>query len=228
MKREASIALMLSGAVLFVMGLAAFGQGIDFAPNTYNPAVGETVTFSVCTSCTAGAVSYEWDFDGDGVSDLSTADPTVEQTFDTPGYREVTLRVVGSDGRVAIRKKGILVGRSPLIGIRHVKPGPNGSLSVTIKVIAGADLSGVGIEEAIPIGWQVNATQSGGVFVKRAGSKLQVLWLNQLSEGEVATFSYDLYPAQGSGIPSFTGTISGYSKGKRTKNDLCGDLTVPQ
>ena len=228
MKRGLSITLTLSGAVLFLVGLAAFGQGIDFDPNTYNPAVGEAVTFSVCTSCAAGAVSYEWDFDGDGVSDLSTADPSVEHSFDAPGYYVITLRVVGSDGRVTIRKKGILVGHSPLIGIRHVKPGPNGSLSVTIQVIAGADLSGVGIEERIPVGWQVSATQTGGVFVKRAGSKLQVLWLNQLADGDVATFSYDLYPAQGSGVPSFAGTISGYSKGKRTKNDLCGDLTVPQ
>ncbi len=222
------ISIALSGAVLLLVGLAAFGQGIDFDPNTYNPAVGETVTFSVCASCTAGAVSYEWDFNGDGIPDLSTADPSVERAFGSPGYHVVTLRVVGSDGRVTMRKKGIIVGHSPLIGIRHVEPGPNGSLSVTIKVIAGADLSGVGIEETIPLGWQVSATQTGGVFVKRAGRTLQVLWLNQLTDGDAVTFSYTLYPTQGNGIPSFAGTISGYNSGKRTKNDLCGDLTMPQ
>ncbi len=118
MKR--GLLITLGGALLLWIGLAAFGQGIDFDPTTYNPAVGEAVTFSVCEACTAGAVEYEWDFDGDGVSDLSSSDPFVDHTFAAAGYEEVTLRVVGSDGRVTARRKGILVGKSPLIGIRRV------------------------------------------------------------------------------------------------------------
>ncbi len=65
------------------------------------------------------------------------------------------------------------------------------------------------------------------MFVKRAGRTLQILWLNKLAAGDVATFSYDLYPAQGNGVPAFEGTISGYTDGKRVKNMLCGDLTMP-
>jgi len=197
MKR--GLLITLSGTLIVWIGLVAFGQGIDFDPTTYNPAVGETVTFSVCETCTAGAVEYEWDFDGDGTADLSSADPFVDHTFSAAGYKEVTLRVVGSDGRVTARRKGILVGKSPLIGIRRVEGKPDGSISVSITVIAAADLSGVGIEERIPLGWQAGATQTGGVFIKRAGRTLQILWLNKLAAGDVATFSYDLYPAQGNG-----------------------------
>ncbi len=225
MKRR--LLITLSGALLLWVGLAAFGQGIDFDPTTYNPAVGEAVTFSVCETCTAGAVEYEWDFDGDGVSDLSSSDPFVDHTFVAAGYKEVTLRVVGSDGRVTARRKGILVGKSPLIGVRRVEAKSDGSISVSITVLAGADLSGVGIEERIPLGWQVSATQTGGVFIKRAGRTLQILWLNRLASGDVATFSYDLYPTQENGVPAFEGTISGYTDGKRVKNLLCGDLTMP-
>jgi len=226
MSKKKELVILLSG-ILVMLGFAVFGQGIDFDPATYNPAVGETVTFSACETCTSGAVSYEWDFDGDGVSDLSGSDPLVDHAFAAAGYTEVTLRAVGADGRVTARRKGILVGSSPLIGVRRVEVNPDRSLNVTISVVATADLSGVGIEETIPIGWQVNASQAGGVFVKRTGRKLEVLWLNQLFAGDTASFSYTLYPGQGNGVPAFTGTISGYTDGSRVKNELCGDLTVP-
>jgi len=222
--------ILLGGMLLLFIGLVAFGQGrIDFDPTTYNPAVGEGITFSVCPDCSAGAAGhYEWDFDGDGISDLSTRDPSVTHTFATPGYQTVTLKLVGSGGRVMERRKGILVGRSPLIGVRRVEEDGDGSIRVVITILAAVDLSGVGIEETIPVGWQVSASKPEGAFVKRTGRRLQALWLNQLEQGAVVSFSYTLYPAQGNGVPTFAGTISGYSEGKRVENELCGDVTLPR
>ncbi len=223
-----ALSILMSGVLLVVVGLIAMGQGvIDFDPSTYNPAIGEGVTFSLAPGCVTGVAHYEWDFNGDGVTDVTTQDPFVDHTYATAGYMEVTVKAVTAGGRVMARRKGILVGKAALIGIRHVERQSDGSIIVSITIISNGRLSGVGIEEALPIGWRVGATQSGGVYVKRAGSKLQILWLNQLAPGDTVTFSYQLYPSQGNGVPAFAGTISGYDKGKRVSTQICGDLTLP-
>ncbi len=227
---NARLLIAVSGMLLLAMGVIAVGQGvINFDPTSYNPAVGAKVTFLLApgAQATANGIHYEWYFSGGNKPDITTTDPSVDHVFAAPGYVEVTLKAVGPAGRTTMRRKGLLVGKAPLIAVRHVEPQSDGSVVVTITIISNGNLSGVGIEETIPVGWQVSVNNSGGVPVKRAGNKLQVLWLNQLASGDTATFSYQLYPAQGSGIPAFFGTISGYENGKRLLTEICGDLTLP-
>ena len=53
-----------------------------------------TFTASV-TGCDAGdAMSYQWDFDGDGVTDKTTTAPACTQRYESAGYQSVTLTVV--------------------------------------------------------------------------------------------------------------------------------------
>ncbi len=220
--------IAVTGVFLMVVGLIAFGHGaIDFDPTTYNPATGEKVTFSLCQGCAAGATRYEWDFNGDGVTDMTTRDPFVDHTYTAAGYVEVTVKAVAADGRVMARRKGLLVGKTSLIGIRYVERQSDGSIIVSITIISDGHLSGVGVEELIPVGWQVGASNGDNVYIKRAGSKLQILWINRLTPGDTATVSYQLYPTQGNGVPAFSGTVSGYDKGKRVDTQICGDLALP-
>ena len=227
---NARLLIAVSGMLLLAMGVVAVGQGvIDFDSTSYNPAVGEKIMFLLAPEAQAAAngIHYEWYFSGGDKPDITTTDPSVDHAFTVPGYVEVTLKAVGPAGRTQMRRKGLVVGKSALIAVRHVEPQPDGSVVVTITIISGGNLSGVGIEETIPVGWQVSISNSGGVPVKRAGNKLQILWLNQLAPGDTTTFSYQIYPAQGSGIPAFFGTISGYENSKRVLTEICGDLTLP-
>lgn len=48
-----------------------------------------------------GEPVFEFDFDGDGVFDISSNDSSVEHVFDTPGTYEVTLRLTDGGGRSA-------------------------------------------------------------------------------------------------------------------------------
>lgn len=219
--------IIVTGVLLVFVGLIAFGQvTIDFDPTTYNPAAREKVTFSLCQGCAVGGTRYEWDFDGDGKVDVTTANPFVDHAYAAPGYMKVTLKAVGPAGRVMARRKGLLVGKTSLIGIRYVERQSDGSIIVTITIIPSGNLVGVGVEELIPIGWQVGSSQGGDVPIKRMGRKLQVLWL-QLTSGNTVSFSYQLYPTQGNGVPAFSGTVSGYEDGKRVTSEICGDLALP-
>ena len=224
---NARLLIAISGVLLIAMGVIAVGQGvIDFDPTTYNPAVGSKVTFLVGAGHVAGT-RYEWYFNGGNVADITTTNLSVDHTYTAPGYVAVTLDAIGPAGRTMIRRKGLIVGKVPLFAVRHVEPQPDGSVIVSITIFSRATMSGVGIEETLPVGWQVSAHSGGGVFVKRAGNKLQILWLNQLAPEDTPTFSYQLYPTPGAGVPAFSGTISGYNDGNRASAEICGDLTVP-
>lgn len=225
MKRLSKVGFIVSALVL-AAGLVALGMTANFAPSNYNPAIGESVTFTVCQSCLGSAAfRYEWDFDGDGLYEVSAEDSFVEWTFTEAGYVEVTLKVVDAGGRTAVRRKGILVGESPLFAVRDVLVEQEGTVFVLITVGARMTVSALGLEEAIPMGWQVEILESGGTFVKRANGTLEVLWMNPIEAGKTVTFSYRLYPSYGSGLPALRGAVSGYVP-KRAKAPVCGDLSI--
>ena len=64
--------------------------------------VGQTVTFTAIASDDDGTiVLYEWDFDGDGVFDLTTTDPMANFTYAAPGNYTVTVQVTDNHGALA-------------------------------------------------------------------------------------------------------------------------------
>ena len=207
-------------------GLAALAGTADYSPATYNPAVGEDTSFTACQTCLSyAAVSYDWDFDGDGVYDVSTPDPTVEHAFAEAGFAVVTLRVDEGGGRYATCRKGIIVGETPLFAIREVTPDASGSVLVKITVTAYSGVRAVGLEETLPIGWQWEILDADNAVTKKEGQNLQILWMNPIEEGQTRTVSYRLYPSIGTGSPLLSGTVSGYAD-KRVKVSICGDLAI--
>jgi PKD repeat protein len=220
--------LLVAAGVMALFGITAQAGAVDYSPATYNPEVGEDISFTVCQdSLSNDAVSYDWDFDGDGVYDVSTPQPTVEHAFYKDGFVVVTLRVNEGGGRYTTCKKGLYVGDSSLFAVREVTPDKNGSVLVEIAVSAYDEIKAVGLEETIPVGWQWEILDIGDAVTKKEGQNLQILWMNPMQAGETWIVSYFLYPSAGRGSPSLGGTISGYSNG-RVKVSISGDAVIFQ
>ncbi|MEL7313243.1 MAG: PKD domain-containing protein, partial [Pseudomonadota bacterium] len=94
------------------------------------------VTFDASTSSDADGmiVSYDWDFDGDGVTDASGE--VVSTTFTTPGINDVLLTVTDNDALQSQAAVGITV-RPPVGGMTFdVQVSVRGSGQVTVDPIA--------------------------------------------------------------------------------------------
>ncbi len=227
--RRTTQVFICAGIFAVMLSLLALGTQINFAPSTYNPAIEEAVAFEVCESCLgSGAFTYEWDFDGDGVYEVSTQDPVATHTFTEPGFVEVGLKVVDASGLAAVRRKGILVGEVPLIAVRDLVE-EDGATFILITFSTNDALTAPGLEETIPSGWQVEVAETGGSLSPHmANGTLEILWADHILQGKTWTVSYWLYPSYGVGAPSLSGIASGYIAGKRVKATVCGDLSIPR
>ncbi len=225
MKERLTIILCLS-ALILLFGVSVLGDEANFVPSTYNPAVGESVLFEVCQACLASeADHYEWDFDGDGLYEVTTDAVRITQTFTEPGYIVISLRVVDTHGRELTHSKGILIGESPLFAVREATTEGDGMILVRITLSAQAEVRAVGLEEIIPRGWQVEVIDPGNTISKKEGENLQFLWMNPIYVGEMWTIIYRLYPSYGVGSPTLSGNVRGYGEG-RISVPVCGATVV--
>jgi len=219
----------LSGFLASVMiaGIAFTGLGIevDFEPSDYNPALGDSVVFEVTSSyATDEAISYEWDFDEDGICDISTKEPYVECSFRKAGYARISLQATTSDGKRATRCKGLLVGKSLLLAVREVSIEATGSILVSLTVAATTPVLPVAVQETVPVGWQVNILDAGGSFVKIEERSLQALWLSEIEAGRTNVICYRLQRSFGVGHPELRGESTGYAKKTLIVVPTCGDV----
>lgn len=90
-----------NSASVTVTGVDPQAPVASFTESAHTVPTGAPITFDPSGSSDPDGtiVLYEWDFDGDGVYDHSTATPsTVSYTYTTPGTYTVTLRVTDNDG----------------------------------------------------------------------------------------------------------------------------------
>lgn len=228
MKRE-TLVFGCVAALVTVVGLLTLGAEISFSPSTYNPALEEAVTFEVCEPCLGdGVFVYKWDFDGDGAYEISSEDPMATHVFTDPGFVDVGLQVIDAGGRPIVRRKGILVGESPLIAVRDVV-NEDGATFIVITFSANWALTAPGLEENVPAGWQLQILDTAGSLEPHMeNDTLGVLWADQILEGWSWAFSYRLYPTYATGAPALSGIASGYIGGRRVKATVCGDLSIPR
>jgi len=86
---------------------------------------GQPVTFDASGSgAPVGAVRYEWDLDGDGSFEVTTAGPTLTRSFAQAGAHSITLRVVDARGERSATS-GLTVGEEG--GGDSPAPGPGDS-----------------------------------------------------------------------------------------------------
>lgn len=86
-----------------------FAPAADFTFTPSNPRAGQVVTFdaSLTFDFDGEVVSYEWDFDSDGVIDAEGV--TVTHIFETPGEFEVTLIATDDDGQQGVKGPVLIV-----------------------------------------------------------------------------------------------------------------------
>jgi hypothetical protein len=64
---------------------------------------------SASTDSDASIARYEWDFTGNGTTDVTTTDPVVSRSFGSVGEQQITLRVVNTQGRSATATQSLTV-----------------------------------------------------------------------------------------------------------------------
>ena len=96
------------------------GTDTDVAPNASfayspeNPNTNETVTFDASDSNDSdGSIgAYEWDFDGDGTTDTTTAEPTTSFVYAGNDTYTATLAVTDDDSNINTTDRTVAVGES--------------------------------------------------------------------------------------------------------------------
>ncbi|MEE9542119.1 MAG: PKD domain-containing protein [Candidatus Bipolaricaulota bacterium] len=220
-----TLSVFLAGVMIAGMAFTSLGFEADFEPSDYNPAPGGSVTFEVTSSCaTDEAISYGWDFDGDGIYDISTKEPYVEYSFRNAGYTRVSLQATRSDGKRATRCKGLLVGKSPLLAVREALIEETGTILVSLTAAATTSVLPVAVQESIPIGWQVDILDAGGSLVKIEERNLQALWLSEIRAGRTNVICYRLRRSFGVGNPELGGELTGYAQTTLIVVPVCGDI----
>lgn len=91
------VLVVMMVAIVGMSGVAAAASvTADFTATPNDPYVGEEVSFDASTSSTDGTnITYEFDFDDDGVYDATGAQ--ANYTFSTAGDHDVTVKVTDTD-----------------------------------------------------------------------------------------------------------------------------------
>ncbi|HJR27000.1 MAG TPA: PKD domain-containing protein, partial [Acidimicrobiales bacterium] len=139
------------------------------------PAPLEVAFDASSTFHTRPITSYQWDFDGNGTFDQSTASPTTSTTYTTAGTRTVRLRVTDADGDIAETTRQVVVGPpAPDVVIEktgdpNVIVGDTTDFTIQVDNVGGAATSGtttvtdtlpggLSFDSASGTGWSCGAT----------------------------------------------------------------------
>ncbi|MCD5416947.1 PKD domain-containing protein [Candidatus Bipolaricaulota bacterium] len=152
--------IMIRGTLNFPSVVA-----IDSFPSI--PLVDREVTFDATDSYDRDGdiVKYEWDFDGDGIFDITTKDPVVTHIYTTSGIMAVTLRVHDPLGAVTYYSFSIEISEVTVRAIRSISTReilPEALFSVTVTIETNIDLVGVRLEENLPRNWRMHSVENRG------------------------------------------------------------------
>lgn len=181
------------------------------------PIVGESVSFEASASRSSAGpiVQYSWDFDGNGLFDLSSFRPSTTYTFETPGDYAVALRIVDSLGRTASQTTIVPVSREAIRVTRLIKTFlpdfqtlPDYHLFVELLIETNMTVFGLGFKEEPPEGWRIQPMENGGAQLNTSNS-LEWVFLETLHPGTLRKLTYrvDVPPGEEPGVYRFTGQV---------------------
>lgn len=221
--------LLLLGTVYAQTGTGS-GPRADFLFDPQDPDINTEVLFDARAS-SPDIVRYEWDFNGDGVFEIRTDDPTVTYLFDTSGSHRVTLRVTDGAGAQALTAQDVGVRAAP-VRVRRVIESPlegyrvpaGSAFQVTIEIVIHETINGLGLDEDLPEGWRVGSVDPEGAAFK--GSQAQWLWFRTLTPGEELRVIYSVTVPQGTRPDVFEiqGVVSSFSP--RFRIEIPGDREI--
>jgi PKD repeat protein len=181
-----------------ITGVVNIPPQADFTFSPLTPGIDEKVTFDggISVDPDGRIVKYEWDFDGDGIYEVITDLPVVEHAFTISGDMLVTLRVTDDDGAVDTITKTVTVLPAPpaaATALRRISttsalPGSTFRVVVEIKILT--ELHGLGLDEDLPPGWEIEPIESAGAVFKRA--ETQWVFARRFKPDEVIHIIYEV------------------------------------
>ena len=165
-----------------------------FSPD--NPGAGIGVQFNAQTSRAAPGrkiVKYEWDFNSDGVFEITTTTPTASHTFQNTGSFRVSLRVTDDTGVTASANKVVTVIEIQARSVRTVSTpqvSPGSTFRVSLEIQIGLAANGLGVQEKLPPGFEVIPVDNGGATFKRA--ETQWIFADLIESNEIRRIVYDV------------------------------------
>ncbi|HED03883.1 MAG TPA: PKD domain-containing protein [Candidatus Fraserbacteria bacterium] len=144
----------------------------DFTFSPAQPSAGLPLTFDASASrAPAGnqIVNYEWDFNNDGIFEVSTTSPTVQHTFDQTGDHTVALRVTDNRGVTATVSKKVTVVEVSSEAVQQISTpaaAPGMTFRVTTNIKVRTPVNGLGLQENVPAGWKITPVDNGGATFK--------------------------------------------------------------
>ena len=206
------------------------GPRADFLFEPQDPDINTEVLFDAGGS-SPGVVRYEWDFDGDGLFEISTDEPTVTHLFDESGPHRVTLRVTDGAGVQALTSQDVRVRTAP-VRVRRIIESPlegyrvpaGSAFQVTVEIVVNETINGLGLDEDLPEGWRVGSVDPEGAAFK--GSEAQWLWFRTLTPGEELRVIYSVTVPRGTRPDVFEiqGVVSSFSP--RFRIEIPGDREI--
>jgi len=168
---------------------------VSAAVSPAEPRINEPITFdaSASTDPDGSIVSYEWDFDGDGIFDQTTSDPVVTYTYATSGRKSVTLRGTddaGATGRTVISVDVGELAVSVTRTISTIAALPGSTFLVVVRIEPETDLAGAGLQENLPVGWKIKPLENSGAAFKR--SSVQWVFVDQIKANTTKVISYEV------------------------------------
>ena len=168
----------------------------DFTFSPEAPGAGVPLTFDARASRPAPGRQidrYEWDFDGDGIFEISSPSPTMQHTFTEIGEFRVTLKVVDDQEVSATITKTVRVVEISVRAIRDIST-PEAAVDftfrVTIEIQVGLAVNGLGLDEDLPPGFEVTPVDTAGATFKRADT--QFVWAETIQANEIRRVVYDV------------------------------------
>jgi len=164
-----------------------------------DPCIDEPVTFDASASEDPDGkiVSYEWDFDGDGIFEERVDSPIVKHSFDHASDNLVTLKVRDNLGAVGLASRQIEVSERMVSVNRTIATSlpahetlTGGVFKVTVTIQAHGTVMGLGLDEDVPQGWEVQPISNDGAQFK--SSRLQWIFFNPIYDGEERRITYEV------------------------------------
>ncbi|MEN6369347.1 MAG: PKD domain-containing protein [Thermotogota bacterium] len=168
-----------SFAVLEAESMAAVAQ----------PRVGVEVTLDASASydLDGRVVRYEWDFESDGVVDVTTDAPDVSFTFAEPEDYDITLYVTDDMGsratleRTVTAVSSVTAARTIETCLPEDRTVQGATVTVTLALRANTTLNGLAVSETLPAGWAFRSVETDGATLRQNGTTVEWLFVEKFT-----------------------------------------------
>ena len=191
------------------------------------------VNFDASTTFhTRPITSYQWDFDGNGTFDQTTAGPTASTTYSTPGTRNIKLRVTDADGDTAETTRTVVTNlATPDLTITKSHPGlfvtgQTGTYTLNVANVGTQNFSDtITVTDHLPAGLDYVSSAGTGWSCAPSGSDVICTSDEDLALGGAAAepLTIDVV-ASGAGFFTNTATVAGGGD-INPSNDTASDPT---